>query len=182
MGKNSSLRLEEVEGRVSHEEFDRWVHLHTDELLKLAHRLAGNYHLAEDMVQETFRTAWRGRHLFDPRRGSPIAWLTTILYRRHADWRRESQYLCTNMTDHWESSILDYREVMVRGFSDEMQHALAALPGRYLDALLLVVVAGLTHLEAAKVLGVPHGSVLRRVYEAKQMLYKHLSCQTGRMV
>ncbi len=45
----------------------------------------GDYHLAEELVQEVFVRAWKGRAGFDPARGSLTAWLLGIARRLIAD-------------------------------------------------------------------------------------------------
>src|SRR5271157_1254749 len=57
-------------------------------MYRLAYRLVGDRHEAEDLVQEAFRSAWKSRELFRAE-GGHRAWLAAILRRRVADhWRR----------------------------------------------------------------------------------------------
>ena len=65
------------------------------------------------------------------------------------------------------------------GFTDEMQQALAQLPDDLRETLLLVVVAELTHQEAADVLGIPLGTVLSRVSRARKRLRDHWIALNG---
>ncbi|RLS54052.1 MAG: hypothetical protein DWH94_11290, partial [Planctomycetota bacterium] len=73
-------------------QFDYWVEQHAAALFRVAFRLLGNPHDAEDVLQETFRSAWTSRHLYDTSR-SERAWLLAILRRRSADhWRRRDSH------------------------------------------------------------------------------------------
>ncbi len=56
-----------------------------------------------------------------------------------------------------------------------MQHALDRLPPELKETLILVVVAELTHQEAAEMLGVPLGTVLSRVSRARNRLREYLT-------
>ena len=80
--------------------FDRWVADHVAVLYRVAYRLIGNPHDAEDVVQDAFRSAWTSRHLYDRSR-SERAWLLAILRRRVADhWRRrETREIATGDPD-----------------------------------------------------------------------------------
>jgi RNA polymerase sigma-70 factor (ECF subfamily) len=62
-----------------------------------------------------------------------------------------------------------------------MQQALGQLPPELRETLLLVVVAELTHQEAANELGVPLGTVLSRVSRARQRLREMLVVSSRRM-
>ena len=69
-------------------EFNRMVTEHGPRMYRMAYRMVGDRHEAEDLVQEAFRSAWKSRKLFRPG-GGEKAWLASILRRRAADhWRR----------------------------------------------------------------------------------------------
>ena len=61
---------------------------HAPALFRIAYRLVGDAHDAEDVVQETLRSAWKSRESFTCGRVQR-AWLAAILRRRVIDrWRR----------------------------------------------------------------------------------------------
>ena len=69
-------------------DFDRVVDEHGPALFRMAYRMMGDRHEAEDVVQDAFRSAWKSRARFDASRGER-AWLVSILRRRVIDrWRR----------------------------------------------------------------------------------------------
>ena len=150
-------------------EFDRLVAEHGPALYRMAYRLLGDQHEAEDVVQDTYRSAWKSRTLFESGRGER-AWLASILRRRVVDrWRRRRP--TTFLADEAAGDIGQAAEDPLRDqYTDEMQRALAGLPDQWREPLLLVVVAELTHQEAAQVLGVPLGTVLSRVSRARRRL------------
>lgn len=151
--------------------FGKWVSENHASLFRTARRMVGDAHLAEDLVQETFRSAWTGRRLFDESREDK-SWLFTILRRRVAD--------------HWRGKKLEASyEVVERAVNEEdpfakeiphrMQSALNALPSGMKDAFLLIAVDELTHREASERLGVPIGTVLSRFSRARERMRKILS-------
>lgn len=160
--------------RGSDEQFDRWVAEHVDVLYRVAYRLLGDPHDAEDVVQETFRSAWVSRDRFDAAR-SERAWLLAILRRRVADhWRRaDARQQCVADGTQERAAPADPDP-----FGDELstvlQRALDVLPRELRETLLLVVVGGLTHQEAADLLEVPLGTVLSRVSRARGRLRETL--------
>jgi len=155
-------------------EFNGLVADHGPAMYRLAYRLVGDRHEAEDLVQEAFRSAWKSRNLFRPDGGSR-AWLSSILRRRAADhWRspRPPAVVADNQRLEIETPGDDpCRDEL----TDEMQRALDQLPPELKETLLLVVVAELTHQEASDMLGVPLGTVLSRVSRARNRLREYLT-------
>lgn len=152
--------------------FDRLVAEHGPALYRTAYRMIGDRHEAEDIVQETYRSAWMSRNGYQSGR-SERAWLAAILRRRVVDrWRRHTLPGPTggDFTPEVENRSVD---PMADEFTDEMQHSLERLPMELRESLLLVVVGELTHQEAADVLGVPLGTVLSRVSRARERLREY---------
>ncbi|MCG8587325.1 MAG: RNA polymerase sigma factor [Pirellulales bacterium] len=150
-------------------QFDRLVTDDGPALYRLAYRLVGDAHEAEDIVQDTFRSAWKSRRRFDSER-NPRAWLATILRRRVADrWRRKSVTEAPALDANIEIGIED-ADPFEQDFSDEVQMALDRLPNELKETLLLVVVGELTHQEAADLLNIPLGTVLSRVSRSRKKL------------
>jgi RNA polymerase sigma-70 factor (ECF subfamily) len=154
---------------VTQADFGSWVDDHGPALYRVAFRLVGDRHEAEDLVQDAFRSAWLGRESFDAAR-SPRAWLLAILRRRVVDrWRKRR--VAEVPTGDFDSDPGVYDPAPGSDeYSDEMQRALAQLPDPLREALLLVAVGELTHQEAADLLGVPLGTILSRVNRARGRL------------
>jgi len=154
-------------------EFNRLVADHGPTLYRMAYRMVGDRHDAEDLVQDTFRSAWKSRELFRAGSGER-AWLASILRRRTVDhWRRPK--LPAPLVGGQSIEVGSPPGDPLRDdFTDEMQQALERLPDDLRETLLLVVVAELTHQEAADLLGVPLGTVLSRVSRARTRLREYL--------
>lgn len=153
-------------------EFNRLVAEHGPALYRTSYRLIGDRHEAEDIVQETFRSAWDSRGRYIAGRGDR-AWLLSILRRRAADrWRRRTIRLQGgDLVGDVQTAGSD---PLADDYTDEMQAALGRLPRELRETLLLVVVGELTHQEAADVLKVPLGTVLSRVSRARRRLRDYM--------
>ena len=158
---------------LSRGQFAELIHEHAPALYRIAYRMVGDCHDAEDVVQETLRSAWTCRQRFEQGRGQR-AWLATILRRRVIDrWRRVGRRLVLAGEGSLEVAV-DAVDPTANDFTDEMQQALAELPRELRESLLLVVVGELTHQETADALGVPLGTVLSRVSRARRRLRTYL--------
>lgn len=155
-------------------DFQTLVDEHGPALYRLAYRLVGDAHDAEEIVQETLRSAWNSRERFDETRGRR-AWLASILRRRVVDrWRKVERSPSAVSGDHVLEYAVEDADPIQQEYTDEMQAALAKLPEEMRDALLLVVVGELTHQEVADSLGAPLGTILSRVSRGRQRLRQAL--------
>ena len=172
-GYSRNRKRERQRVALSRTDFVVLIDEHAPTLYRIAYRLVGDAHDAEDVVQETLRSAWKSRANFECGRGQR-AWLAAILRRRVIDrWRRAGRRLVLVGDGPLEVPTAAF-DPATNEFTDEMQQALSQLPTELRESLLLVVVGELTHQETANALGVPLGTVLSRVCRARQRLRKYL--------
>ncbi|MCC8479891.1 RNA polymerase subunit sigma-70 [Streptomyces sp. CS149] len=159
--------------------FDR----HSDAVHRYTARRLGN-EVADDVVAETFTTAFQQRHRYDPARSTGTdaqPWLfgiATNLISRHrrAEARRfKAMARVPALTDH-DEPLADRAadRVMARAVRRELAAALAALPARHRDVLLLVAWGDLSYEETAQALGIPVGTVRSRLHRARGKLREAL--------
>lgn len=160
--------------------FEQWTRDHVPALYRVAYRMLGGVQDAEDVLQETFRSAWTSRHLYDPGR-SERAWLLGILRRRVADhWRKHGANQPTLGDESARLVAPPEPEPFAHELSARMQQALGTLPVELRETLVLVVVGELTHREAAELQGIPLGTVLSRVSRARTRLREWLVAESAR--
>lgn len=142
--------------------------------------------LADDLLGETFLTAFRRRESYRPDRVDVRPWLYGIganLLRRHqrdevSRYRalaRSAGYVDPADVDHLDETH-DRMDAQVLGPS--LAAALADLDERDREVLLLVAWGDLTYAEVAAVQEVPVGTVRSRLHRARQKVQQHLTNQT----
>jgi RNA polymerase sigma-70 factor, ECF subfamily len=139
-------------------------------LVALAWSLCGSRQLAEELTQETYvRVLSRPRRL---RRGaSDFHYLARTLRNVVSDhWRSERRRPSSivALDDVDEPAAPDDPETVV--LANQVVAAIADLPDHLRDVIAAVDVAGLTYAEAAKALDVPNGTVMSRLYRARERL------------
>ncbi|HEY9760613.1 MAG TPA: sigma-70 family RNA polymerase sigma factor [Oculatellaceae cyanobacterium] len=140
---------------------------------------------AEDAVQETFLRAYRSFDTFQP--GSNMrAWLFKILLNVINDMLAKTQrevpraILDENMEEleMQPSSSASLRDPQVlleeKEFDQDLTDALACLPPTLLQPLLLREIEDFTYQEIATVLDIAQGTVMSRLFRARQLVRKHL--------
>jgi len=170
-------------GAVRDANFTRYVLPEVEMLLRVAMTLTAQPADAEDLVQDTLIRAYQAADRFDGRH--PRAWLLTIM--RHAEanrHRRHRPHLLDEPDTETEplaaglaSSARATPEDIVVGekFGEVVDAALAALPLKHRQVLILVDVNGLAYAEAAKLLGVPAGTVMSRLHRARKAIRDKLA-------
>ena len=152
---------------------------HSARVYRLAYRLTGNAHDAEDLTQEVFVRVFRSLHTYTP--GTFEGWLhriTTNLFLDQA--RRKSRIrfdaLADDADNRLPSALPSPDTVYVdRTFDDDVEAALAGLPPDFRAAVVLCDVEGLTYEEIADVLGVKMGTVRSRIHRGRAMLRNSLA-------
>jgi RNA polymerase sigma-70 factor (ECF subfamily) len=151
------------------------VRLHHASVYRLLANLTRDTHLAEDLCQETFTTAWTKLAGF---RGDCAVgtWLHRIAYRRFLDWRRSAERTKA-LSDGIERRIA--ANPLVGLVEDEEARALWDSLGRLDDAdrevLALHYLQDLSYREIADITGEPVGTIKWRTSAALGRLRRLLA-------
>jgi RNA polymerase sigma-70 factor (ECF subfamily) len=146
---------------------------HLDRLYRAAWALSGSREDAEDLVQETYaRVLARPRLL---RNEDDLGYLlralrNTFLNRKRTESRRLRPVPLPDDIDLVRDP--NAREPEAAFQAGEMYRAVAALPGDFRDVLVAVDVTGLSYKEAARALRLPEGTVMSRLYRARQQVIR----------
>ena len=137
--------------------------------------LTKNWAVAEDLTSETFETAFKKWRRFDPRRGTPRAWLlaiarTTALDFFRADMRRRRR---EERADAGESRG-DDESGLGEGLSPELEEGLRALTAGEREVVALRVVLDLDGEETARLLGISPTAVSTRLSRALAKLEERM--------
>ncbi len=148
---------------------------HLDRLYRAAWALCGSREEAEDLVQETYaRVLARPRFL---RHEDDLGYLLRTLRNTFLTQRRnESRRLRPGPLPEELELVPDpqARDPHAALEAAELYAAIASLPTDYRDVIVAVDVSGLSYKEAARALDVPHGTVMSRLYRARQQLVQGL--------
>ena len=147
---------------------------HSARVYRLAYRLTGNPHDAEDMTQDVFVRVFRSLHKFKP--GTFEGWLhriTTNLFLDSA--RRKQRIRFDGMVDGAEERLQSPLAAPGEQLADaDLDHdvaaALAALQSEFRAAVVLCDIEGLSYEEISSVLGVKIGTVRSRIHRGRSQL------------
>jgi RNA polymerase sigma factor (sigma-70 family) len=153
--------------------WDSIVREHADRVYRLAYRLTGNQHDAEDLTQETFIRVFRSLASYKP--GTFEGWLHRITTNLFLDMaRRRSRVRMEALpedNDRLEGDDLSPEEIYDENHLDpDLQAALDELPPEFRAAVVLCDVEGLSYEEIGATLGVKMGTVRSRIHRGRQAL------------
>ena len=148
---------------------------HLDRLYRAAWALCGSREDAEDLVQETFaRLLARPRLL---RREDDLGYLLRALRNTFINQKRmERRRLRAAPLPDQLDLVADPHALQPDAAFEagELYAAVAALSDDFRDVLVAVDVAGLSYKEAARALRIREGTVMSRLYRARQQVVRRL--------
>jgi RNA polymerase sigma-70 factor (ECF subfamily) len=177
---------EEARARVRFEEEALGL---SDQVYRVARRLAGSREEAEDLVQQTYERAFRSWRQYTP--GTNLrAWLLRILTNLNIDKGRRQQrtpqttsldneagdyYLYNKLESQVPDENPDEERVLEKLSQDSIVDALAEVPHDFRDVIVLVDIGEFSYADAAQILDIPIGTVMSRLHRGRRILKKNLA-------
>jgi RNA polymerase sigma-70 factor, ECF subfamily len=150
------------------------VRVHSARVYRLAYRLTGNPHDAEDLTQEVFVRVFRSLSSYTP--GTFEGWLHRITTNLFLDSARRKQRIhFEGLADEMAHRLPGSEPSPAQAFDDnhlddDVQAALKALPPEYRAAVVLCDIEGFSYEEIAATLGVKLGTVRSRIHRGRAQL------------
>ncbi|MFD7713124.1 RNA polymerase sigma factor SigE [Streptomyces sp. NPDC059785] len=155
------------------------VSTHSGRVYRLAYRLTGNQHDAEDLTQEVFVRVFRSLSTYTP--GTFEGWLHRITTNLFLDMVRRKQRIRFDALGDDAAERLPSREPSPQQvfndahFDADVQQALDTLAPEFRAAVVLCDIEGLSYEEIAATLGVKLGTVRSRIHRGRSQLRKALA-------
>ncbi|WP_298459569.1 RNA polymerase sigma factor SigE [uncultured Cellulomonas sp.] len=160
--------------------WEQIVQDHSARVYRLAYRLTGNKHDAEDLTQEVFVRVFRSLSTYTP--GTFEGWLHRITTNLFLDGVRRRQRIRIDAIgdDAERHPATGELQDPVRGFEHanldlDVQRALGDLSPEYRAAVVLCDIEGLSYEEIAVTLGIKLGTVRSRIHRARAQLRRALA-------
>ncbi|HEX3780787.1 MAG TPA: SigE family RNA polymerase sigma factor [Pseudonocardiaceae bacterium] len=154
------------------DDYREFVDARAASLHRTAYLLCGDWHLANDLVQETLVKTFRHWRRVQ-RADNPNAYVRRILvneFKRH--WQRHRDLLVHTDTDRHESTVPDVSDEVVN--RADLLRALLNLPARQRATVVLRYLEGMSERETAAVLRCSEGTVKSQTFRALNTLGGYL--------
>ena len=155
------------------------VREHSARVYRLAYRLTGNAHDAEDLTHDVFIRVFNSLNSYKP--GTFEGWLHRITTNLFLDrMRRKQRIRFDALADGADVRVPDAAAgpeqlVVDAAFDDDVQRALDALSPDFRAAVVLCDIEGLSYEEVAATLGVKLGTVRSRIHRGRSQLRQALA-------
>ncbi|HCN29854.1 MAG TPA: RNA polymerase subunit sigma [Verrucomicrobiales bacterium] len=130
-----------------------------------------DHHDTEDVMQEVLVQLWNKAHLYEPRKGKPLTWLTTLARNRAID-RIRSKQRRARLNDDFEMENKKLQFEFEESGSEALEikerdrvllSAVERLNDEQREAIRLAYFDGLTQAEVAERLNEPLGTIKARI-------------------
>jgi len=150
---------------------------HREPIYRLVRASTGDQHEAVDLTQETFVAAFSAIGRFDTTRSFPV-WLRQIALNKCRDWARRRRLRAMLWRTAPVDAAHDIPDASVpadiqaadRAELARVNAAIARLPSRLRETLILRTIEGLGQAETAEVLRITEKAVETRLYRARSKL------------
>jgi len=164
--------------KLPRDQFEELALEQLDLLYRVARRLTGSANEAGDLVQDTFLRALKAHHTFDLQEHGIRPWLLRIMQNIHfSRATREQRQPASTEQAVLESGRREgtadpyaFQPAGWDGMDERLARALQELPPDYQTVMLLWAVEEFSYKEIAESMDIPMGTVMSRLYRARQRL------------
>lgn len=155
------------------------VEQHSARVYRLAYRLTGNVHDAEDLTHDVFIRVFRSLHSYRP--GTFEGWLHRITTNVFLDKMRRKQRIRFDALSDESAARIPSRMAGPEQayadshFDDDVQRALDSLSPEFRAAVVLCDIEGLSYEEIAATLDIKLGTVRSRIHRGRAQLREALA-------
>lgn len=157
--------------------WEELVRDHSDMVYRVAYRLTGNQHDAEDLTQDVFVRAFKSIHAFEP--GTLRGWLHRITTNLFIDQARRRQKIRFDPMAEAQERVTapqpEPGDLPDYDLDHDITRALAALTPEHRVAVVLCDIEGLSYDEIASILDVPVATVRSRIHRGREKLRTSLA-------
>jgi RNA polymerase sigma factor (sigma-70 family) len=175
----AAVAREEATGGGAIADFERLYRANVDAVMAYFARRSRDPHVVADLTADTFVAVIASFGAFDPRKGTPRAWMFGIARRVYASYceaHSQQQHRLQRLAGRRDLDQDQVEELLERIDAEragrDLAAALASLPERDRAVIELVDLAGLRPQEAATALGLPPGVVRMRLMRTRARLRK----------
>ncbi len=178
MDERPEDRLVDEARRGGREAFAELVRRYERKVYGLVFRMAGNHADADDLAQEVFMTAWKAIGSFERSSGFytwvyRIAVNTSLTFLKKRSREKNRTPFREDMAIPAPAGVLPSSPETSPVLAELKQlttQAISDLPAHFRASFVLVVGEGLSHAEAARVLGCSENTVSWRMHKARKIL------------
>ena len=185
MSERTDRELVEAAQKGDIEAFGVVVRRHQKRVYRMALHLLRSAAEAEDVTQDTFVRAYGALDRFDGR-SEPFTWIYRIAVNLSLNAiraRKHSERSSTPDDPRVEPQLVEQRAMLANPEAANADRELGVVLEAGIDSLsevlrttlLLVIIDGLPHADAGKILGCSEGTVAWRIHEARRRLREYLS-------
>ena len=147
-------------------------------LYSTIYRVLNDHQDTEDIMQEVLVQIWQKAHVYEPAKGKPLTWITTMARNRAID-RIRSKQRRSKLNDGFENEsrvvqpefVDDTSDIVIASERESVvQNAVLDLTPDQREAIQLAYFGGLTQSEIAERLHEPLGTVKARIRRGVQRL------------
>jgi len=167
------------ESRTVEQKIEAAVREHAQLVFKICYAVVRNHHDAEDATQEVFLRVWRNAPRLEEIKDlrswiARIAWNVAIDRKRRHPEQQMDEYFEVSQRARAEDEVISGQMLML------LERAIARLPRKEREALILASTEEMSMAEIAQVLGASEATIRGRVFRARQQLRARMKRFTGR--